>query len=108
MFCVWRDLMKMEYVLSQSDREQIEKYQKQIDEIKQEYIDEYLSRPFQDPNLEKRFRNDSRIQILEKAIVRIYTLSVGSYVITTETEEELKTLKDNWKLGERTNAAEEL
>ena len=100
--------MKMEYVLPQSDREQIEKYQRQIDEIKQEYIDEYLSCPFQDHNLEKRFRNDSRIQTLEKAIVRIYTLSVGSYVIATETEEELKTLKDNWKLGERTNAAEEL
>lgn len=100
--------MKMEYVIPQRDREQIGRYQKQIDEIKREYMDEYLSRPFQAPNLEKRFRSDSRIQALEKAVAEIYTLSVGSYVITAETEEELKTLKDNWKLGERTNAAEEL
>lgn len=86
--------MKTEYVLPQKDREQIEKYQKQIGEIKQEYIDEYLSRPFQDFNLEKRFRSDKRVQILEKAIANIYTMSVGSYVITTETEDELEHLKE--------------
>lgn len=100
--------MKMEYVLPQGDKEQIEKYQKQIDEIKQEYIDEYQRYPFKAKNIENRFRNDSRIQTLEKAIVRIYTLSIGNYIITAETEQELKALKDNWKLGERTNAAKEL
>lgn len=99
--------MKIEYVLPQGDKEQIEKYQKQIDEIKQEYIDEYQRYPFKAKNIEKRFRNDSRIQTLEKAIARIYTLSVGNYVITAETEEELRELKENWKLGERTNAAKE-
>lgn len=99
--------MKMEYVLPQGDKEQIEKYQKQIDEIKQEYIDEYQRYPFKSTNIEKRFRNDIRIQTLEKAIVRIYTLSVGNYIITAETEEELRELKENWKLGERTNATKE-
>lgn len=86
--------MKMEYVLSQRDREQIEKYQSHIEEIKQSYIDEYLRFSFKRDILEKRFRNDRRIQDLEKAIARIYTLSVGSYVITTETEDELKHLKE--------------
>lgn len=86
--------MKIEHILPQSDRERIERCQKQIDEIKQEYIDEYLSHSFQDPNSEKQFRNDYRIQTLEKAIAIIYTLSVGSYVITAETEEELRELKE--------------
>lgn len=99
--------MKIEYVLPESNREQIEKYQKQIDEIKQEYMDEYQRYPFKAQNIEKWFRNDIRIQTLEKAIVRIYTLSVGNYVITAETEEELRKLKENWKLGERTNAVKE-
>lgn len=99
--------MKIKYVLPQSDREQIEKFRKQIEEIKQSYIDEYLRFPFKRNVLEKRFRGDRRIQDLEKTIARIYTLSVGSYVITAETEEELRELKENWKLGERTNAAKE-
>lgn len=86
--------MKTEYVLPQRDREQIEKYQHQIEEIKQYYIDEYLSHPFQDFNLEKRFRNDRRIQDLEKAIVNIYIMSVGTYIFTAETEDELKHLKE--------------
>lgn len=86
--------MKTEYVLPQGDREQIEKLQKQIEEIKQEYIGEYQRRPFKAQNIENRFRNDSRIQTLEKAIARIYILSVGSYVITTETEDELRDLKE--------------
>lgn len=96
--------MKTEYVLPKRDREQIEKYQKQIEEIKQSYTDECLSRPFQDLDLEKRFRSDSRVKILEKAIANIYIMSVGTYVITAETEEELKELKKNWKLGEKTDA----
>lgn len=100
--------MKIEYVLPQSDREQIEKFQKQIEEIKQSYIDEYFRFPFKRDILEKQFRNDCRIKSLEKEITRIYTLSVEKYVITVETEEELKFLKDNWELGEITNAAEEI
>lgn len=86
--------MKTEYVLPQRDREQIEKLQKQIEEIKQSYIDEYLRFPFKRDILEKQFRNDCRIKNLEKEITRIYTLSVGSYVITTETEDELGNLKE--------------
>ena len=64
--------MKTEYVLPKEDGEQIEKFQKQIEEIKQSYIDEYLRFPFKRDILEKRFRNDRRIQDLEKAIARIY------------------------------------
>ena len=86
--------MKMEHVLPQGDKEQIEKYQKQIEEIKQKYIDEYQRYPFKAQNIEKWFRNGIRIKTLEKAIARIYTLSVGSYIITAETEEELRELKE--------------
>lgn len=86
--------MKVAYVLPQSDREQIEKLQKQIEEIKQSYMEEYLRFPFKRDSLEKRFRGDRRIQVLEKAIANIYIMSVGSYAITTETEDELRDLKE--------------
>lgn len=86
--------MKMEYVLLETDREKIEKYQKQIEEIRQSYIDDDLKNPFQSPDLETRFRRDSRVQTLEKAIAHIIMLSVGKYVVTAESEEDKERLRD--------------
>lgn len=86
--------MKIEYVLSETDREKIEKYQKQIEEIRQSYIDDYLKNPFQSPDLVTRFRRDSRVQTLEKAIAHITMLSVGKYVVTVESEEDKERLRE--------------
>lgn len=86
--------MKMEYVLLQRDKEQIERYQRWIEEIKKSYIDEYLKCPFKRFSLEKQFGNDRRIQDLKKAIANIYAMSVGAYIFTAETEDELRDLKE--------------
>lgn len=85
--------MKMEYVLPKRDKERIAEFQKRIDEIRQSYVDEWLSHPFHDPDYETRFRNDSRVQILEKYIAHIYAVSVGKYIITAESEEDKEILR---------------
>lgn len=86
--------MKIEYVLPERERKEIEKYQKWIEEIKQSYIDECLRYPFRRFELEKKFRNDRRVQTFEKAIARIAMLSVGKYVVTAESEEDKERLRE--------------
>lgn len=103
--------MKMEYVLSETDREKIEKYQKQIEEIKQSYIDEYEKYPFLWHELDKQIRNDGGIQVLEKCIENTYSMSVGKYIITVESEEDKERLKEileslNWRMGDEANQKE--
>ena len=80
--------MKIEYVLTETVKEEIEKYQKQIEEIEKTYIEDYLKNPFQSPDFETRFRRDSRVQTLEKTIEKLYALSVGECIITAENEED--------------------
>lgn len=86
--------MKMEYVLSETDRWKIEKCQKQIEKIKQSYIDEYEKYPFRWHELDKQIRNDGGIQALEKCIENIYAMSVGKYIITAESEEDKEKLRE--------------
>lgn len=85
--------MKVEYVLPERERKEIEKCQKHIEEIKQSYIDEYEKHPFQWQELDKQIRNDLGIQALEKSIEKIYVTSVGKYIITAESEEDKERLR---------------
>lgn len=80
--------MKIEYVLPKRDKEKIDECKKRIEEIRQLYIDAYEKQPFRRRELEKQFMNDKRVQALEKYIVKIYTMSVGKYIVTAESEED--------------------
>lgn len=80
--------MKMEYVLPKMDEERIAECKKQIEEIKQSYIDAYEKQPFRWRELEKQIRNDTRIQALEECIVNIYNMSVGKYIVTAESKKD--------------------
>lgn len=86
--------MKVEYVLPEMERKEIEKCQKQIEEIKQSYIDKYEKRPSRWRELDKLIRNDCGIQALEKCIANIYTMSVGKYIITAENEEDRERIRE--------------
>lgn len=85
--------MKMEYVLPKMDEERITECKKQIEEIKQSYIDAYEKQPFRWRELEKQIRNDTRIQALEECIVNIYNMSAGKYIVTAESEEDKERLR---------------
>lgn len=85
--------MKIEYVLPKMNEEKIAECKKQIEEIKQSYIDAYEKQPFRWRELEKQFMNDKRIQILEKYIANIYAMSVGKYIVTAESEEDKERLR---------------
>lgn len=96
--------MKMEYVLSKMDEERMAECKKQIEEIKQSYIDAYEKQPFRWRELEKQIRNDTRIQALEECIVNIYNMSAGKYIVTAESEEDKERLRrlaesQGWKNG---------
>lgn len=80
--------MKMEYVLPKMDEERIAECKKQIEEIKQSYIDAYEKQPFLWYDLHEQIRNDTGIQILEKYIANIYAMSVGKYIVAAESEED--------------------
>lgn len=86
--------MKVEYVLPERERKEIEKLQKHIEEIEQSYIDEYEKHPFRWHELDKLIRNDGGIQALEKCIANIYTMSVGKYIITAENEEDKERIRE--------------
>lgn len=103
--------MKVEYVLPQRDKERIAEYEKRIEEISQSYIDAYEKQPFRWRDLEKRIRNNTGIQTLEKCIENIYEMSVGKYIITAENEEDKERLRElsenlNWRHEHEANQKE--
>lgn len=75
------------------DEERIAECKKQIEEIKQSYIDAYEKQPFRWNDLHEQIRKDTGIQILEKYIAKIYAMSVGKYIVAAESEEDEERLR---------------
>ena len=80
--------MKTEYVLPQESQNQAEK----------------ISRfPFEEQRIREDFMNNPNVKLIQQAITDIYMKSVTKILVTLETEEEMKMLKDNWGLKEKSH-----
>lgn len=86
--------MKIEHVYPDYVTDKIDEIDRQLVDIEKEYLEEYLRHPFKARTLKKNYRNDWRVKTLEKQKVYIYERAVSKMIITAETEEEKKMLKE--------------
>lgn len=89
--------MKIEHVYPDYITRQIEAIDRQLVDIEKEYLEECLRYPFKVRTLKKNYRNDWRVKTLKKQKAYIYKTAVYKTIITAETEEEKKMLKERFR-----------
>lgn len=92
--------MKVETIISEKDRKQIEKWKSKIQEIMESYFDDIdIDSPsaFSICETTKAIRmmeHDLAIKLYEKCIENIYTYSIPQTILIAKNEEDKKILKE--------------
>ncbi len=90
--------MKIEHVIPDGQKQQIEELQSKISEIEMAYAEKIKQFPFMESEIRKDMSEDRNIQMLRKAIADIYMRTTTKILIEAESEEELKRLKSMWRV----------
>lgn len=90
--------MKIEYVVPDEQKQQIEDLQRKISDIEMIYDEKIEKFPLMENEIRKELLDDKNIEILTNKIEDIYMKSTTKILIEVESEEEMERLKLEWRI----------